>query len=179
MTATDAAGNVEATPAVASWIEVPPPPRLRAVFFQTARPLVVGADGRLRVKLHAVAENVRGMLTVRRDGNLLVRATRFRARSGKPITVVLVLPASVRRLLSRHGGLRVRIVVSLVGSDGQVSRNSVTVEARMSASTARKRGLRLRAPSDDAPSGLAVRAVVGPGLLEAPVGPLWKPAVVR
>jgi hypothetical protein len=141
--------------------------------------VVVGTDGRLRVRLHAVAENARGTLTVRRDGKVLVRATRFRASSGKPITVVLVLPASARRLLSRHGGLRVRIVVSLVGSDGQVSRDSVTVQTRMSPTTARKHGLRLRAPFDDAPSGLAVPVGVRPGLLEAPVGALWKPAAVR
>jgi hypothetical protein len=82
-------------------------------------------------------------------------------------------------LLSRHGGLRVRIVVSLVGSDGQVSRDSVTVQTRMSPTTARKHGLRLRAPFDDAPSGLAVPVGVRPGLLEAPVGALWKPAAVR
>ena len=141
VTATDAAGNVEATPARAGWVTSRPPLPAVALLLAPPRTLTVGADRRLRVTLRASSASAQGTLTLMLGSRTLARDARVRVIAGRATTVVLLLPRSLWSELKQGKALNARLVLVLRGAGGRRTRGSRSVVLRRrTAAAPRRRG---------------------------------------
>ena len=142
VTATDAAGNVEATPARAGWVTSRPPLPAVALLLAPPRTLTVGADGGLRVTLRASSASAQGTLTLMLGSRTLARDARVRVIAGRATTVVLLLPRWLwSGELEQGKALNARIVLVLRAAGGRRTRGSRSVVLRRRTAPApRRRG---------------------------------------
>ena len=124
VTATDAAGNVEAAPSSASWTIDTTPVKARLAKQRRFR---ADSKGRLTIRLRSLAISSTSTLSLRRGARVLARTVKFKTRAKRSLAAHVTLSKASLRSLRRHHSLRARVRVVVTGANGRRSRATTLI----------------------------------------------------